>query len=141
MDYTLTISTVIQSDDYDDSIEASYPCSYSCENGIHRLKYNDPEAGFTVVRISPDGSIEIRRRQSFTIIMREGYVHSVDCETPYGSIPMQFALMNASHSLHENGGTLAYAAKVHIDGQPQINTVTMRLSPATHSQERKDEIQ
>ncbi len=130
MPYTLNISTKIQSDDYDDSIEVSYPCSYSCENGIHRLKYTDDEAGFTVVRISPDGCIEIRRRNSFTIIMRDGYIHSVDCETPYGRIPMQFTLVTAAHSLSEIGGTLEYTANVHIDGQLQVNRVTMKLIQA-----------
>ncbi len=137
MDYTLHISTVIQSDDYDDSMQVSYPCSYSCQNGIHRLKYTDDEAGFTVIRISPEGDIEIRRQKSFTIIMRRGYIHSVDCDTPYGSIPMKFALLRASHSLREDGGILEYAAKVHIDGQPQINTVTMRLSRSEPSSERE----
>lgn len=137
MDYTLHISTVIQSDDYDDSMQVSYPCSYSCQNGIHRLKYTDDEAGFTVIRISPEGDIEIRRQKSFTIIMRRGYIHSVDGDTPYGSIPMKFALLRASHSLREDGGILEYAAKVHIDGQPQINTVTMRLSRSEPSSERE----
>ena len=137
MDYTLHISTVIQSDDYDDSMQVSYPCSYSCQNGIHRLKYTDDEAGFTVIRISPEGDIEIRRQKSFTIIMRRGYIHSVDCDTPYGSIPMKFALLRASHSLREDGGILEYAAKVYIDGQPQINTVTMRLSRSEPSSERE----
>ena len=137
MDYTLHSSTVIQSDDYDDSMQVSYPCSYSCQNGIHRLKYTDDEAGFTVIRISPEGDIEIRRQKSFTIIMRRGYIHSVDCDTPYGSIPMKFALLRASHSLREDGGILEYAAKVHIDGQPQINTVTMRLSRSEPSSERE----
>ena len=73
----------------------------------------------------------------FTIIMRRGYIHSVDCDTPYGSIPMKFALLRASHSLREDGGILEYAAKVHIDGQPQINTVTMRLSRSEPSSERE----
>ena len=101
MDYSLKIYTVIRSDDYDDTIEVCYPCRYSCDNGVHRLKYTDEEAGFTVVKVLPDGCIEIRRRNSFTISLREGSPHSVYCETPYGAIPMQFTLRNASHSLSE----------------------------------------
>ncbi len=137
MEYTIKIHTAIRSDDYDDTIEVSYPCAYSCDNGVHRLKYTDEEAGFTVVKILPDGRIEIRRRHSFTIILQDGFPHSVDCETPYGSIPMQFTLRSASHSLSEEGGMLEYTAQVHIDGQPQTNTVTMLLIP----EERNDQTQ
>ena len=129
MDYELKIFTAITADDYSDSIEAAYPCRYSFEDGVHRLKYTDDEAGFTVIRISPEGTIEIRRRGSFTIILQKDFVHSVDCETPYGSIPMTFTLLDASHTLSEDGGSLEYTSSVHIDGQPQINKVTMLLIP------------
>lgn len=125
--YTLKIATSIHADDYDDTIEVSYPCAYTFDNGTHRLKYDDEENGFTVFKVLPNGEIEIRRRNSFTIIMREGYSHSVDCETPYGSIPMQFTLQSANHSLSEKGGQLEYIAHVYIDGVLQENRVTMEL--------------
>ena len=134
MDYELKIFTAITADDYSDSIEAAYPCRYSFEDGVHRLKYTDDEAGFTVIRISPEGTIEIRRRGSFTIILQKDFVHSVDCETPYGSIPMAFSLQSISHSLCEDGGMLTYTARVEIGGQPQQNQVTMLLIP----EERND---
>lgn len=127
--YTLKITTSIHADDYDDRIEVSYPCTYSFDNGTHRLKYDDEENGFTVCKVLPDGEIQIRRRKSFTIIMREGYSHSVDCETPYGSIPMRFTLQRTNHSLGHDGGQLEYIAHVHIDGVLQENRVTMELIP------------
>lgn len=133
--YTISIATHISSDDYEDTIEVSYPCGYSCENGVHRLKYNDDEAGLTVVKILPDRTIEIRRKRSFTIIMKEGFSHSAECETDYGSIPMTFTLLEMSHSLSEDGGILQYSARVGIDGQPQINRVKMLLTPSAKQPE------
>ena len=127
--YTLRIVTVIHADDYDDTVEAEYPCAYSCQDGTHRLKYDDADNGFTVFKFTPEGEIQIRRRQSSPIVMREGYSHQVDYETPYGSIPMCFALQSAVSSLSEAGGRVEYTAKIHINGEPQINRVTMELVP------------
>ena len=127
--YLLKIITAIHADGYDDTIEASYPCAYSCENGTHRLKYDDAENGFTVFNLSPEGEIQIRRRNAAPIVMREGYSHHVDYETPYGSIPMIFTLQSATAALDENGGRIAYVSHVHIDGEQQINRVTMELLP------------
>lgn len=135
MQYTLKIFTEIKADDFEDSFQVSYPCGYSCEKGVHRLKYTDEEAGFTVVKVQPDGSIEIRRRHSFTILLQKGLTHRVDSETPYGSIPMAFSLEDVRHSLTEDGGLLHYTAHVEIGGQPQVNEVTMLLIP----NERNDE--
>ena len=118
--YTLKISTSIQSEDYQDSIEVSYPCAYSFQNGTYRIKYEDEENGFTVFKVLPEGEIQIRRRNSFTIIMREGNSYSVDCETPYGTIPMTFTLQNSSCTLGEQGGGFEYTAQVEIDGAAQI---------------------
>lgn len=129
MKYTIKIFTEIKADDFDDSFQVSYPCLYSCENGIHRLKYTDEEAGFTVVKIMPDSRIEIRRKNSFTIILQNGFTQNVESETPYGSIPMAFSLQKSSNSLNEDGGMLNYTARVEIGGQPQINQVTMLLIP------------
>ena len=75
MNYTVKIFTEIKADDYEDAFQVSYPCGYSFENGVHRLKYTDEEAGFTVVKIVPDGRIEIRRKNSFTIILQNGLTH------------------------------------------------------------------
>lgn len=127
--YTLRIATSIHADDYDDTIEVSYPCAYSFDNGTHRLKYDDEQSGFTVFKVLPNGEIQIRRRNSFTIIMRKGYSHEVACETPYGSIPMRFTLQSINHSLGGDGGQLEYIAHVHIDGVLQENRVTMELIP------------
>lgn len=135
MQYTLKIFTEIKADDFEDSMEVSYPCRYSFENGIHRLKYTDEEAGFTVVKVSPDGEIEIRRKKSFTIVYQKGVCHCVRFENEYGSIPLTFSLVEASHSLTSEGGVLAYTAQVTLDGQPQINQTTMLLIP----NERNDE--
>ena len=129
MNYTVKIFTEIKAEDYDDHLEVCYPCAYSCENGVHRLKYTDEEAGFTVVKILPDSRIEIRRKNSFTIILQNGLTHRVDSETPYGSIPMAFALQESRHSLTEDGGMLTYIARVEIGGQPQTNQVPMLLIP------------
>ena len=134
MEYNLKIFTQISADNYNDSIEATYPCKYSLQDGNHRLKYTDDEAGFTVVKISPECDIEIRRKNSFTILLKKDFTHSTDCETPYGSIPMAFSLQSISHSLCEDGGMLTYTARVEIGGQPQQNQVTMLLIP----EERND---
>ena len=134
MKYTVKIFTEIKSDDYEDCFQVSYPCAYSCEKGVHRLKYTDEEAGLTVVKILPDSRIEIRRKNSFTIILQNGLTHCVESETPYGSIPMAFSLQSISHSLCEDGGMLTYTARVEIGGQPQQNQVTMLLIP----EERND---
>ena len=138
MKYTVKIFTEIKADDYEDCFQVSYPCGYSCENGTHRLKYTDEEAGFTVVKILPDCRIEIRRKNSFTIILQNGLTHSVESETPYGSIPMAFSLEKASHSLNEDGGMLTYTARVEIGGQPQVNQVTMLLIPDERKEEDND---
>lgn len=130
MKYTLTVSTFIHADDYDDYLEGSYPCTYTCENGIHRLKYDDKETGFNVVKILPDGEIQIRRRSSFSIILRKGYSHRVDHETPYGSIPMQFELISVEGGFSPQGGHLIYRANIYIDGTKQTNHVTMALIPS-----------
>ena len=137
MEHTIQIITDISADDYSDSIDVSYPCGYSFDGQIHRLKYNDEQAGFTVVKILPDGGIEIRRRNSFTIFYRKGIPHSVSYESDCGTIPMTFTLLEAQHSLSENGGSLAFTARVTIDGEPQINKTLMRLTP----NERNDKTQ
>lgn len=126
-EYTLKIYTSIHSEDYDDNIEVSYPCSYSFEDGTHRLKYVDEEGGFTVFKVTPNGEIQIRRRNSFNIIMREGYCHNVDCQTPYGSIPLTFTLQDSNCTLSDHGGRFEYVSHVCIDGVMQINSVTMEL--------------
>ena len=138
MNYTVKIFTEIKAEDYDDHLEVCYPCAYSCENGVHRLKYTDEEAGFTVVKILPDSRIEIRRKNSFTIILQNGLTHRVDSETPYGSIPMSFTLLEASHTLSEEGGTVEYTSRVHIDGEPQTNKVTMLLIPDERNEKEND---
>ena len=127
--YLLKIVTSIHADGYDDAIEVSYPCAYSCEDGTHRLKYDDAENGFTVFKLSPEGEIQIRRRNASLIVLREGYSHHVDYETPYGSIPMIFTLQSAVVTLSENGGRIAYVSHVHIDGEKQTNSVVMELLP------------
>ncbi|MBQ9900949.1 MAG: DUF1934 domain-containing protein [Clostridia bacterium] len=129
MKYTVKIFTEIKADDYEDNFQVSYPCGYSCEKGIHRLKYTDEEAGFTVVKILPDNRIEVRRRKSFTIILQNGMTYRIESETPYGSIPMTFSLQKCSNTLSEDGGMLTYIADVEIGGQPQVNQVTMLLIP------------
>ena len=138
MKYNLKIFTQIFADDYGDSIEATYPCKYSLQDGNHRLKYTDDEAGFTVVKISPECDIEIRRKNSFTILLKKDFTHSTDCETPYGSIPMSFTLLEASHTLSEEGGTVEYTSRVHIDGEPQTNKVTMLLIPDERNEKEND---
>ena len=90
-----------------------------------------------MVKILPDGGIEIRRRNSFTIFYRKGIPHSVSYESDCGTIPMTFTLLEAQHSLSENGGSLAFTARVTIDGEPQINKTLMRLTP----NERNDKTQ
>ena len=138
MNYTVKIFTEIKADDYEDAFQVSYPCGYSFENGVHRLKYTDEEAGFTVVNIVPDGRIEIRRKNSFTIILQNGLTHRVESETPYGSIPMAFSLQKLSNSLSEDGGMLHYISRVEIGGQPQINQVTMLLIPEERNDKDND---
>lgn len=128
MGHTIQIITEITADDYTDSLEVSYPCSYSFDGQIHRLKYTDDEAGFTVFKILPDGGIEIRRRNSFTIFYRKGVPHSVSYESEFGTIPMTFTLLDAEHSLTEEGGSIRFSARVTVDGEPQINKTTMRLT-------------
>ena len=138
MKYTVKIFTEIKADDYEDCFQVSYPCGYSCENGTHRLKYTDEEAGFTVVKISADSRIEIRRKNSFTIILQNGQTHNVESETPYGSISMAFSLQKASNTLSEDGGMLTYIASVEIGGQPQVNQVTMLLIPDERNEQDND---
>ena len=138
MNYTVKIFTEIKADDYEDAFQVSYPCAYSCENGVHRLKYADEEAGFTVVKIMPDSRIEIRRKNSFTIILQNGLTHSVESETPYGNIPMAFSLQSVSNTLHEDGGMLNYISHVEIGGQPQVNQVTMLLIPNERNETDND---
>ena len=148
MKYTVKIFTEIKSDDYEDCFQVSYPCAYSCEKGVHRLKYTDEEAGLTVVKILPDSRIEIRRKNSFTIILQNknsftiilqnGLTHRVESETPYGSIPMAFSLQKLSNSLSEDGGMLHYISRVEIGGQPQINQVTMLLIPEERNDKDND---
>jgi uncharacterized beta-barrel protein YwiB (DUF1934 family) len=125
--FMLKISTKIHSEDYDDVINSDYPCQYSCESGIHRLKYTDDEAGFTVIKISPDGEINIRRQNSFPILLREGYSHTVDYDSPYGKIPMEFTARSILVALNEQGGRVEYITKLVIGGAPQTNTVIMEL--------------
>lgn len=127
--YTLHITTVIHADDYNDRMEISYPCAYSCENGTHRLKYDDADNGLTVCRISPDGEIRISRRRSASLLLRQGYAHRVDYPTPYGTIPMTFTLQSAVCTLSPQGGALDYLSLVHIDGDCQQNRVIMELLP------------
>ena len=129
--YTLKIATSIHADDYDDVIEVTAPCRYSFADGVHRLGYDDEENGFTVVKITPDGGIQIRRSRSFPILLLQGYAHSVDCETPYGAIPMVFTLQSAHCSLTGRGGRVEYVSQVEIDGAPQINRVVMELTENT----------
>lgn len=129
--YRLKIATSIHADDYDDEMEVSCPCRYSFADGVHRLKYDDEENGFTVIKITPDGEIQIRRRRSFSILLRKGYAHNVACETPYGTIPMVFTLQSADCSLTERGGRVEYVSQVKIDGAAQINRVIMELTEMT----------
>lgn len=126
-EFKLKISTNIHSPDYDDRIDVAYPCRYSCENGIYRLKYTDDEAGFTVIKISGDGEIIIRRQNSFMIVLREGYLHTADCDTPYGTIPMQFTARKINCRLGEQGGIAEYVADMVVGGAAQTNTVVMEI--------------
>lgn len=134
MEYTLTISTVIHAEDYDDTIHVSYPCRYTCEDGIHRLKYTDDEAGFTVIKLLPDGEMQIHRSRSFPITLRQDAPHHAVYETPYGAIPMVFTLESIKLSLSEDGGHIDYVSGVEINGAQQVNRVSMKLTPT----ERKD---
>lgn len=124
---TLTVTTLIHAADYHDRMEMRYSCRYAQENGVHRLKYDDAENGFTVVKIQPDGEITIRRAGAAPIVLRQDYAHRVDYTTPYGVIPMVFTLQSASVNLSEDGGCVRYVSRVEIDGEPQLNTVTMEL--------------
>ena len=137
MEHTIHISTSIAAEDFSDSIEVRYPCDYSCSNGIHRLKYDDEQSGFTVVKILPDGTIEINRRNAFPIVYRKDIPYSAEYQSEFGAIPMTFVLLEAAHSLSENGGRLEFTAEVTVDGEPQINKTTMLLIP----NERNENIQ
>lgn len=129
--FTLKISTKIHSDDYDDSIDVSYPCKVSYDNGTYRLKYTDDETGFTVVKVSDNGEINIHRQNSFPIVLREEYLHTVNYDSPYGSITMEFTAQSVNCTLNEHGGRLEYIAKLVIGGAPQTNTVIMELIPTS----------
>lgn len=126
-EFKLKISTDIHSPDYDDRIDVTYPCRYSCENGVYRLKYTDDEAGFTVIKLTSDGEIIIRRQNSFMIVLREGYLHTADSETPYGTIPMQFTARKITCQLGEQGGKVEYIADMVVGGAEQTNTVVMEI--------------
>ena len=121
MTHTIKISTSISADDFSDFIEVSYPCGYSFSDGIYRLKYEDDECGFTVVKVMPDGGMEIHRRNNYTIFYRKGIPHLVDYESEFGTIPMKFVLLEAEHSLNEDGGWIEFTAEVTVDGEPQIS--------------------
>lgn len=125
--FILKISTQIHSEDYDDSINVTYPCKYSFENGIYRLKYTDNETGLTIIKVSDDNEINIHRQNSFPIVLREGYLHKVDYTTPYGNIPIEITAQNINCMLNEQGGRLEYMAKMLIGGASQTNTVAIEL--------------
>lgn len=87
----------------------------------------DDETGFTVIKASADGEINIHRQNSFPVILRRGYLYKVDYDSPYGSIPMEFTAQSINCMLNEQGGRLEYTAKLVIGGSPQTNTVIMEL--------------
>lgn len=126
--FTLKIFTQIHSNDYDDNLEKSYPCKLSYDDGVYRIKYTAAEAGFTVVKVTDD-SITVRRQNSFTIVLKEGYLHTVNYDSPYGSIPMEFTAQSIICSLSKQGGRLEYTAKLVIGGAPQTNIVLMEITP------------
>lgn len=125
--FKLKISTKIHSTDYDDNIENQYDCQYLCDNGVYRLKYNDDENGFTVIKIS-DGEISVRRQNTSALIFREGYTYVCDYVTPYGNIPMECTARQINIDLSDSGGRIEYTASLVIGGAEQTNTIIMELT-------------
>ena len=127
--FNIKISTSIHSDDYEDTLEASYPCEYYFGENVCRIKYTDSEAGFTVVKVCADKSeITMRRQSSFPISLKPGFTCEVSYNSPYGTIPMEITAKSITLALSENGGRLEYKADFLIGGAYQVNNTVIEIS-------------